>query len=157
EIAVTDPFTHRRISSFLDEPRMRRWCHAKGSRSMNGRGFSTAWGAWPRHPLPAPEHVSGQAWAAAEGAGASARVRFHQAQEGDEPGVEEVAAVLAHFAAGGDELVVPLDERLGLAERGHVEIGEDVAQVLLRHRGAGGADRDAEDAGGLAGPGAVSI
>ena len=56
-----------------------------------------------------------------------------------------------------EQAFLGLHEGLGLADRRHVEVGEDVAQVLLRHGGADGADRDADHAGRLAGPGALAV
>ncbi len=90
-------------------------------------------------------------------AGASLHVVAHERCVLVHPALQELGAGFSNAAVGVEEAVFCLHEGLRLAERGHVEVGQDVAQVLLRERGADRANRDADDAGWLAAPGALAI
>ncbi len=65
--------------------------------------------------------------------------------------------IVGDAAGRVEEAVLGGEEHFGLAERRHVEIRQDRAQVLLGAGGADRADRDAEDAGRLAAPRALPV
>src|SRR6187549_2814306 len=86
------------------------------------------------------------------------RVRLDERDVAVHPALEELlGAVVGQGARGVEEAFLDGEEHLGLAERRHVEVSEDGTEVLLRAGGADGADRDAEDAGRLAAPGALPV
>ena len=71
------------------------------------------------------------------------------------PALQELAAIGTDSTRRVEQTFLRLDEAFRLTERRAVQVGEHVAQVLLRHRGADGADRDTEDARRLARPSAL--
>src|SRR5690606_25016162 len=98
--------------------------------------------------------------AAASGPGlrrGSPGVPFDPGDVGVHPALQEIATALADVAVRVVQAILVLDVGLRLVERRHVQVGEHVAQVLLGHGPAGGADGDADDAGRLALPGALAI
>src|ERR1019366_9116234 len=75
---------------------------------------------------------------------ASIRVLLHPGDIAVHPVLHELSVGGADLAMRVEQALLRLDEGLGLAERRRVEIGEDVAQMLLRHRRADRPDRDAD-------------
>lgn len=65
------------------------------------------------------------------------------------PALHKGQAGRANFSVGIEEAFLGMDERLWLAHRGHIQIGQDVAQVLLRQRRANGPDGSAQHPAGL--------
>lgn len=73
------------------------------------------------------------------------------------PALEERPAGRTNTAVGFKQVVVHLEKHLGLAERWDVEIGEHVAQVLLRKGRADGTDGNTDDTRWFSTPHALAV
>ena len=65
--------------------------------------------------------------------------------------------MLAHAAIGVEKAFLGLQEHLRLPQRGHIQVGQHIAQMLLRQRRTDGADRHADHRRRLAVPDAVPV
>ena len=70
------------------------------------------------------------------------------------PALQKLFAGLSYIAGTVKQALFGMNKGLGMARRRHIQIGQDVAQMLLRQRRANRSDRSACDTGGLAAPNA---
>ena len=84
-------------------------------------------------------------------------VLLHPSNVPVHPALQELSAGSANAAIGLEQAFFSLDKCLGLAKRGSVKVGQGVAKMLLRDRGANCTDRHADDPGRLAGKRAVPV
>ena len=82
---------------------------------------------------------------------------FHPGNVLVHPALQKLFAAFTDIAGRVEQAVLRMDESFGLAKRRDIQVSENVAQMLLRHGRAGGADRRAQHACGLAGPGTLAI
>src|SRR3546814_7785539 len=87
--------------------------------------------------------------------GRSAGVPLHPVDIAVHPSLQEAPAVRPNASVGVEQAVLRLDEGFRLAERRHIEIGQDAAQLLLCDGGADGADRYPDHPRRLVLPGAL--
>src|ERR1700682_3589867 len=74
------------------------------------------------------------------------------------PGLQKFFAIRVGDVAGTvKQTVLYLNEHFRLAERGYVQIGKHIAQVLWPNGGANGTDRTAQHSGRLARPSTLAI
>ena len=70
---------------------------------------------------------------------------------------KKLFAGLSYIAGTVKQALFGMSKGLGLAQRGHIQIGQDVAPMLLRQRRANRSDLSACDTGGLAAPNAWAL
>src|SRR5690606_30298851 len=73
------------------------------------------------------------------------------------PALQELLAAFVQVSVRPVQGVVGVDEGFGLTHGRHVEVGQHIAQMLLRQGGTDGTDRGADDARRFSGPGALAI
>ena len=84
-------------------------------------------------------------------------VSFDPSHIGVHPVLQEVLAAGTNLAVCVKQSLLGMNECFRLAERRHIQVSEDIAQMLLRHGGADDADRCAQHTRRLARPGALAI
>src|SRR5579883_2183244 len=86
-----------------------------------------------------------------------AQMNVHKIDVAVNPALNELAALLTEITLSVNKAFFHLNEGFRLAKRGNVKISQNCAKMLLRHRSADRAHRDANNTSGLSCPHALPV